>query len=517
MKTYDVIVIGSGSGNLIADAAIDAGKRVALIERRYFGGTCLNFGCIPTKVLATLADRLVEQQEAAALGITAQKPEVDWLQVKNRLFEKIKECQDIEAEYREDPLTTVYRQSARFVRPKVIGLLSESGEVEAEITAPIIVVAAGGRSRVLQIDGLYPEEQLTAEQFFGEAFPEKPYEHLTIVGGGPIGCEFAHIFSALGTRVTLIQRNVRLLPKEDPEISEALRKALEARGVDIRLETVPERASHDEAGQLWLHVKPHAQAADTAKTEARGAGVTSAEATEGQRTEAFCTDAVLMALGIVPNTDHLDAQAGGLKLDDRGYVITDEGWQTAVEGVYAIGDINGGPAFRHRANQDAEGLIEHLFEGLAEASAPGEQKRQRRDDLVPAVTFTFPQVAHFGMTEPQAADWVKASGHHLLKGIHPYAATAKGYALGYTDETADQAFVKLLADGHTGQLLGVHAIGPEAAMMILPYQYLMTTAALSGHPVDRIEWADQVCIAHPSLAEVTGWATTCLEEVHGDD
>lgn len=484
MKRFDLIVIGGGSGNLVLDAALEQGLNCAVVEKGKFGGTCLNFGCIPTKVLATVADKYCESQEWEALGLTLPGSiQFDFEKIQQRLSEKLSEAQAILEEYLAEEHLTVYPYKGRFKSAKVLEILDEQDYVLEKITADKIVIAAGGRSRPLpEAFKNYTEAVFYPENFFSNVKNIQKYEHITLIGGGPIACEFAHIFKAFGSQVDIIQRNVCLLPKEDREISDFLGEQFKARGIGLHFEQLPKRLEKEGETYVLTFVHKHTGKEKQLKT-----------------------NAVFSAMGIIPNTDFLNCEAVGYALDEAGYLKVNDYLETNIEGVYAIGDINGGAAFRHRANADAEVLIDLLFN-------PHLPKRKTQNELCPAVTYTYPQVAHIGLTEEE----LKQKGVNYLVAKHHYSQTAKGYALGYLPQAKNDGFIKLLVDQETRTLIAAHAVGLEAGLMIQPYQYLIFLAHQDLNtkqiPVHSIDLANQVMIAHPSLGEVSGWAPAYLEE-----
>lgn len=234
MKNYDVIIIGTGAANIVADAAIADHKSVAIIERGKFGGTCLNRGCIPTKILVTAANRIREIREAAHLGIHVESVHADWAAVSRRMWHKVNENDSIRTYYEQFKNVTVYAGTASFVDKKTVRITDANNHTE-EITGTAIIIATGGRTHVPSVAGLQESGYITSETFFGAAYPPEPYKSLIIIGGGPIGCEFAHVFNAFGTHVTLVQHNIRLLPKEDESVSAYMLQQFEDYRIQVHL------------------------------------------------------------------------------------------------------------------------------------------------------------------------------------------------------------------------------------------------------------------------------------------
>lgn len=500
---YDMIVIGTGAANIVLEAAQLAGQRCAQIERGKFGGTCLTRGCIPTKVLVTAADRLYEMREADALGLHAGDVSFDWAKVSARVWQKIDESKGLRQFYLDEPHTDVYEGTGHFIDNHTIEVHYPDGTVSAPMTADRIYIATGGKTKIPAMAGIDNIDYYTSESFFGDKYPAAPFKDIIIIGGGAIGCEFAHIFRAFGARVQLVQHNVRLLPKSDADCSEACRKNLEADGITLYFNKETP-AVRKENGRIVLTIEDRA-------TGARD-GITACD--------------LFICPGIVPATDGLGLENTTIATDSRGWIRTNEFLETSVDGVYALGDINGRQQFRHKANYEADILAYNHYKSTSRTD-----KRWARYDLVPAVTFTHPEVADVGLTEDQAL----AQGHRVRIGINPYAATAKGFALGYEPESADRAFAKLIIDDETNDILGMHAVGPFASTLIQPFLNLMNSGETTLEPLNEDIASDETkhlrsihlrrtldphkhrtvretMVPHPSLSEVGIWTYYPLEE-----
>ncbi|MDO5063338.1 MAG: FAD-dependent oxidoreductase [Peptostreptococcaceae bacterium] len=501
MKKYDMIIIGTGAGNIILEAALEQGLRCAQIERGKFGGTCLTRGCIPTKVMATFADKLIEMKEAKEIGISCENIRFDWDLMSKRVWEKIDESKELRDFYKNTENLDVYEGTGYFVEDKVIEVELNDGTISKRITADKIFIGVGGRTNVPKLEGLEEVGYLTSETLFGEKYPERPYDSLIIIGGGAIGTEFAHIFNAVGTKVSMVQRNVRLLPKEDEEVSSLIMECYKERGIDLYLNT------------NTVLVKKHGSKKM----------LTIEDKTTGERKN-LVADEILVAPGIVSNSDLIKIQNTSIATDERGWIKTNEFLETNVEDVWAFGDVNGRQQFRHKANYEADIIAHNCF-----MNKMPEDYRWARYDLVPAVTFCYPQVAHVGMTEKAA----KEAGHSIEVGKHLYNQTAKGFALGY--EKNDNEFAKIIIDKKTKKILGFHAIGHEAAMLIQPYLNLMnagetvlqpineeigseTTKRLRQDPPKRaldpnlLTTVRETMVPHPALSEVGIWVYYYLTE-----
>ncbi|MDO4281617.1 MAG: NAD(P)/FAD-dependent oxidoreductase [Peptococcaceae bacterium] len=503
MKHYDMIVIGTGAGNIVLEAAQLAGKRCAQIERGKFGGTCLTRGCIPTKVLVTAADRLYELREADHLGIHAGEVTFDWQRVRERVWHKIDDSISLRQFYLDEPHTDVYEGTAHFTDNHTIEVHYPDGTVSEAMTADKIYIATGGKTKLPAMDGLADVPYYTSERFFSEDYPDAPFGDVIVIGGGAIGCEFAHIFRAFGARVQLVQHNVRLLPKSDAACSAACLKNLEGDGITVYFNKETP-AVRQENGQIILTMEDRA-----------GGHLTDIHA-----------ETLFICPGIVPATDGLGLENTDISLDGRGWIRTNEFLETSVDGVYALGDINGRQQFRHKANYEADILAYNHYKSTSPVD-----KRWARYDLVPAVTFTHPEVADVGLTEADAL----ARGHRIRIGTNPYAATAKGYALGYDPEDSDLAFAKLIIDAETNDILGVHAVGPFASTLIQPFLNLMNAGQTPLVPLNediasketkhlraidlsrtldphKAQTVRETMVPHPSLSEVGIWTYYPLEE-----
>ena len=441
MTHYDLAVIGTGSGNSIVDDRF-ASWRVAILEKNLFGGTCLNVGCIPTKMFVYPADLARSAAHAPELGIETTFAGARWQEIRDRIFGRIDPITSGGKAYRESlPNVDVHEGHASFVDDHT--LRTGAGE---EITADQIVIAVGTRVDVAEIPGLDDVTVHTSDTVM--RLDELP-ERMTIIGGGYVAAEFAHIFSALGTRVTQIVRGKTLLREHDEEISERFAE-LAARQWDLRLNLLPTR------------VAPAGDAIEISLSD-------------GSVLE---TDVLLMATGRVSNADGLALENTSITVDD-GVVEVDEHQRTTAAGVWALGDVTGAHQLKHVANHEARTVQHNLL---------------HPDDLIssdhrfiPSAVFTSPQIASVGLTAQQARE--EGVGH--LTASERYADVAYGWAMEDHDH-----FVKLLSDPSGQHLLGAHIIGPQASLLLQPLVQAMSL----GRTIPEIA-RGQYWI-HPSLAEV---------------
>ena len=449
MTHYDYIVLGSGSGNSFPTPEFD-GKSIALIdEAPRFGGTCLNHGCIPTKMFVLAADTAESAADSARLNIRTSFDGADWPAIVDRVFtNRIDAISRGGEEYRrggECPNIDVYDGHAEFIGPKTIRT-SRNGE-PAEITADTIVLAAGSRSFIPDVIAESGVPYLTNESVM--RLPAQP-ESLTILGGGYIAMEFAHIFQSLGTHVRIVNRSP-LMRHLDRDLAERF-NALATERYETHLGRTVASASHDDHGvTLMLD-----------------------DGTE------VISSALLVATGRVPNGDRLGAAAGGVELQEDGRVKVDEFGRTTAEGVWALGDVSSPFMLKHVANAELRAVRHNILHPDAMVPMP--------HDHVPSAIFTSPQIATVGLTEQQAID----AGYDVTCKIQNYGDVAYGWAM--EDSTS---IVKLIADRRTARLLGAHYMGPQASTLI---QQLITVMAFD---LDLREVARHQYWIHPALGEVT--------------
>ena len=443
MKSYDLIVVGAGSGNMLLGPEL-AHLQAAIIEPDRFGGTCLNRGCIPSKMLVVAADAARTVPDARRLGVHATLDRVDWPAIRARVFGRLDPLHDSAVEHRRRAGIDVYTAPARFVAPRVLEVAGE------QLTAKQIVVAAGSRPVIPAIPGLDTVPFHTSDTIM--RIDEVP-SSLLVIGGGFIAAELGHVFGAFGAEVTVVGRGHRLLTAEDEEVSARFTE-LARRRFDVRVDTA------------------------VTAVAARGTGVAVTVERDGQ-VEVLEAAALLVATGRRPNTDLLDVAAGDLTVDEHGHLVTDDAYRTSVPGVWAFGDAANHFQLKHMANAEERVVLHNL-------AHPDNPHRLPRE-LVPHAVFSDPQVASVGLTEQEA----RRLGIDHTTAVREYADTAYGWAL--EDTTS---FVKVIADPHTRTLLGAHIIGPQAAVLLQP----LLQAMMLGHTVDQL--AHHVLYVHPALTEV---------------
>ncbi len=441
-EKFDLIIVGAGSGNMIPVPEMDT-WRLAIVEPDKFGGTCLNRGCIPSKMLLYAAEVAETARHGARLGVHHTLDRVDWQRLVGRVWEKIDPAAEAGAQYRKSqPHVTVYDAPARFVAPRVL----ETGG--HPITAERIVLGTGARPVVPDIPGLDSIPYHTSDTIM--RLQTQP-RSLLIVGGGYIGVEMAHFFGSLGTHVTLTDRGGALIKRQDDDVAQAFTRIYQRR-FDVLLHGKVRRVSPEDgrvAVQVDIDGVPRTVRVDT----------------------------VLVASGRHPNSDRLNVAAAGIEVDSRGRVLTDAGMETSVPGIFAFGDLASRHPLKHIANAEARAIARHLLGG---------DKHPVDYDGVPNAVFGDPQVASVGLTERDAVQ----QGHSYMMARRLYADTAYGWAIGDTD-----SFIKLLADTASRLLLGAHIMGPHASLLIQP----LVQGMKYGQTVD--EMAGTIYI-HPALTEV---------------
>jgi mycothione reductase len=440
---YDLIVVGAGSGNMLLGPHTRH-LRTAIVEPDRFGGTCLNRGCIPSKMLVVTADLAQAVRGASRLGVNATLESVDWPAVLARVFGRIDPLHSHAVDYRRRTGTDVFTEPARFVARKVL----EVGN--RRLTASTIVLAAGARPTIPDIPGLSTVPFHTSDTIMRI---EKIPESLLILGGGVIAAEMGHVFDAFGANVTIVAPSERLLMNQDEHVSRRFTELAHER-FTVLLNT---RATQVTANE-------------------RGVSVTVER--NGVSEERQCST-LLVATGRRPNTDRLDVEAGGLEVDEHGHVRTDDTYRTSVPGVWALGDLANHFQLKHMANAE-ERIVAH---NMLHPDRP----RRLGSALAPHAVFSEPQIATVGITEQDA----RRDGIAHVVATRDYADTAYGWAL--EDTTS---FVKIIADPHTRLLLGAHIIGPQASLLIQP----AIQAMMLGQTVDQL--AREVIYIHPALTEV---------------
>jgi pyruvate/2-oxoglutarate dehydrogenase complex dihydrolipoamide dehydrogenase (E3) component len=438
----DVLVLGSGQAGVpLATRLAASGKRVVVFERGPIGGTCVNVGCTPTKTLVASARAAHVARTAKRFGVETGEVRVDFPAVIARKDAIVTRWRTgAERRLASAERVRVVRAAARFVGPRIVEAAGE------RFRADTVVINVGARPSTPAVEGLSGVTSLDSSSIM--SLRELP-PHLAIIGGGYIGCEFGQMFRRFGSAVTIIDHGPHLLGREDADVSEALEGVFRAEGIALELGASVESVGGSAGGGLAVRLR-------------------GGKTVEGSH--------LLVAVGRRPNTDDLGCDAAGVSLDAKGYVVIDDAYATSASGVYAVGDVTGGPQFTHTSWDDLRILFARLT---------GDTTRSRADRLVPFTVFTDPQVTGVGMSEKEA----RASGHPYEMATMPYGSIARAIEM---DETAGT--MKVLLDPATEQILGVRLVGAEAGELVHVFAALMEAKASARAIVD----AEMV---HPSFAE----------------
>ena len=451
-EQYDAIVIGAGqAGGPLATALAKAGRTTALIECEHVGGTCVNEGCTPTKTMVASARVAHLARRAADYGVCTGEVTVDMARVRERkraIVESFRTGSERRIEAT-DGLTYHFGE-ATFTGPKHIEVDCVSGGTR-RLTAETIVLNCGARPAMPPLPGLQDVPTLTSTSVMElDAVPK----HLMILGGGTIGVEFGQMFRRFGSRVTIVQRGPRLLGREDADVASAMRDLLVEDGIEVLLDTPAIRAasSQKDNGGVDLTLK-HA---------------------DGERT--LTGSHLLVATGRTPNTDRLNLSVAGVRTNHYGYIDVDERLQTSAPGIYALGDVTGGPAFTHISYDDFR---------IARTNLLGPGSATTRDRLVPYTVFTDPQLGRVGLSEEDA----RAEGRAIQVARMQMSAVARALEV---DEP--RGFLKVIVDAGSEQIIGAAVLGIEGGELMAMLQIAM----MGGLPYTALR--DGI-FAHPTLAE----------------
>jgi dihydrolipoamide dehydrogenase len=447
---YDLLVLGGGMAGLpMSIRSARKGLDTALVERDLLGGTCLNRGCIPTKTMirsAEVADLVGRAEEfGIEVGGDVQTNIEAVVERQHRVVESIRTGAYDNVEDTEN--LDLIEGRGVFESPTEIAV------GDSVLNAERVVINTGARPAKPSIEGL--DEVKTLDSTSALEVEEVP-DRLAVVGGGYVGTEYAQMFARFGADVTLFQSANRLLPDEEPDVSEVIETAFESEGIDVRTGASVERLESADDG--------------IAVTAATGGDVTTITASD-----------VLLAAGRRPNSDGIGLDAAGVETDERGFVEVDEQFETSADSIWALGDVIGGPMFTHSARDDASMLYRHLIR---------DEPIDTDDRIVPHAVFTDPQVGRVGLTEGQAEE----QGYDVAVGRSEYEKQGKPKALGETE-----GFVKIVSDAETGEILGGHVVGEQGADI----GHELVVAMELGGTADEI--ADAIHV-HPTLPEVVNSA-----------
>jgi len=476
-QQFDLVVVGGGPGGYpAAIRAAQLGLRTALVEKERPGGVCLNWGCIPTKAMLRSAEVLETVRHGAELGVLADNVRLDYPAVLKRKAKVVKTLTDGVAALLKVNGVTVVNGHARFTGPRSVEVVgvgdaplgpggplynappAADGRPVAALEGRNVIVATGSTPVLLPIPGIDLPGVVTSDGAF--LLGEVP-RRIVIIGASAVGAEWATMFNAFGSEVTMVELMATMVPAEDADMGKTLARSFAKRGIKVQTgRTVSEitPAGDDGAGLLVTVTDP-----------------------DGGRPEQVETDVVLVGVGRRPNTEGLDLERAGVETDQRGWVQVDDRLRTGVDGVHAIGDVTGKLLLAHVASH--QGLV-------AAAVIAGHDERMDYS-AVPAATFTHPEVASVGLSEARA----RAAGHDVVVGRFPFTALGRAQTYGSTE-----GLVKVVAGKRYGEVLGVHIIGPGASDLIPEGVLAMRLEATLEEIADTIH-------AHPTLGESTMEAT----------
>jgi pyruvate/2-oxoglutarate dehydrogenase complex dihydrolipoamide dehydrogenase (E3) component len=448
-EQYDAIVIGTSQGGRFLPIELaKAGQRVALVERGPLGGTCVNTGCTPTKTMVVSARLAYLARRGAEYGVRTGPVSVDLAAVRERKRAMVAGARENYASRLAQDGLDLIEGEAHFTGPKTVEVTLADGGTR-QLSAPVIVIDAGTRPRPLAIDGVEDVPVLDSTSIM--ELDEVP-ERLIMLGGGYIGLEFGQMFRRFGSEVTVIEGAPRLMMMEDEDVADEVAAILREDGITILTSSTPTRVERTDGGRLRLTVR-------TSDGERQ---------IEGSH--------LLSAVGRIPNTEALTPEAAGIRLDGRGFVEVDEYLETSVPGVYAMGDIKGGPAFTHLSYDDYRILRANLIR---------HQKASTRDRIVPYTVFIDPQLGRAGLTEREA----RAQGRDIRVAKLPMGGVIRAIETGET-----RGFMKVVVDAGSGQILGCAVLSLEGGEIMS----IIQVAMLGQLPATAMANA---IFSHPLLAE----------------
>ena len=448
-QQYDAIVIGTSQGGRFLPIELArAGRKVALIERDQLGGVCVNTGCTPTKTMVASARLAYQARRAAEYGVRLGPISVDLEAVRERKRAMVAGARENYASRLAQNGLDLIEGEARFTGPQTVEIALTDGGMR-QISAPTVIINAGTRPKPLEITGAADVPVLNSTSIM--ELDELP-EHLIILGGGYIGLEFGQMFRRFGSEVTIVQTAPRLMMIEDEDVSDEVAAVLRDDGITILTSSTPVRVERADGGHLRL----------TVRTE------------DGERQ--LEGSHLLSAIGRIPNTESLNLEKAGIRLDGNGFIEVDEYLETSVPGVYATGDVKGGPAFTHLSYDDHRILRANLIK---------REKASIRGRIVPYTMFIDPQLGRVGITEREAS----AQGRAIRVAKLPMSAVVRAIETGET-----RGFMKVIVDAASGQILGCAVLGSEGGEIMTIVQ-----VAMLGK-LSYTDMADAI-FTHPLFAE----------------
>ncbi len=451
MEHFKAVIIGSGQGgNPLTTLLASKGWKTALIEKKFVGGTCINYGCTPTKTMVATAQVAYLTRRAQDYGVQTENVNVDMEAIRQRKRHIVSNFRNGNVSRIEDSGTELIRGSARFSGVKQISVALNDGGIR-ELSADYIFIDTGGSPQIPDIPGLDQVEYLNSTTIM--ELGELP-RHLIIIGGGYVGLEFGQMFRRFGSRVTIIQRGEQLLTREDEDIAENVAEIFKEDGIKVLLNSTPEKIRKKDSGQIEVLVKDHQYNSEDIITGSH----------------------ILVAAGRIPNTNNLNLESAGVETDEHGYIIVNDRLETSAENIYALGDVKGGPAFTHISYDDYRIIQNHLFD---------DGSRSVDDRPVPYVVYIDPQLGRIGLSEKQARK--KNINYRLARIPMNYVARA-------LELDQSRGMMKALVDPETDQILGATVLGIQGGELMAMLQIAM----MGKVPYQKLR--DGV-FSHPSLAE----------------
>jgi pyruvate/2-oxoglutarate dehydrogenase complex dihydrolipoamide dehydrogenase (E3) component len=475
---YDLVILGSGqAGNPLAVTFAEAGKRVALVERAYVSGTCINYGCTPTKTMVASAQRAYLARTAPELGVHTGEVRVDMVEVRARKRRIVEDFRARGEKRFAKGNPELIRGDASFIGPKEI-LVALTAGGERRLRAEMIVIDTGTSPLVPDVPGLKETPFLDNVSLMELA--EVP-EHLVVLGGGYIAVEFGHMFRRFGSRVTILERGKQILGREDADIAGAATQILREDGIDVLTGARAERVSTPGSGQGSFGAGVEGQG--RVRVELAGGRVV-----EGSH--------LLVAVGRGPNTEQLNLPAAGVETDERGFICVDEQLRTRVngvyaDGIYATGDVNGGPAFTHVAYDDFRILRDNLLKN---------GHRRTWDRTTVYVVYMEPQLGRVGMTEAEARAQAAKSGRTVKVAKMPMASVARAVELNET-----RGLMKVVVDAESKEILGAAILGDQGGEIMSMLEIAMIGGVKYTALMDAV-------LAHPAYAEALNNVFLHLED-----
>jgi pyruvate/2-oxoglutarate dehydrogenase complex dihydrolipoamide dehydrogenase (E3) component len=459
-QNYDAVVIGAGQAGVpLATTLAKAGRKTALVEREHVGGTCINEGCTPTKTMIASAKVAYFDRRSEDYGVSNGQVAVDMIRVRERKRDIVESFRSGGEKRLADAGVELIRGEARFSGPRELEVTLNGGEA-VQLSADNIFINVGARPANPPVEGLDSVPTLNSTTIM--ELDEVP-DHLLVLGGSYVGLEFAQMFRRFGSGVTVVQRGKQLMSREDTDVAEAVAEIMRQDGIEVLLSTQTQRAEQGNVGKIRLRVS-------TPEGERR---------LEGSH--------LLVAAGRPPNTDRLNLEAAGIETDKRGQIKVNERLETNVEGVYALGDVKGGPAFTHISYDDFRIVRTNLLEG---------GNATITDRKVPYTVFIDPQLGRAGLSEQEARE----QGLNIRVAKIPMSYVARAIEV---DET--RGFMKAVVDPDTGQILGCAILGVEGGEIAAMLQIAM----MGGVPYTTLR---DTVFSHPTLSESLNTLFAAVEQ-----